>query len=803
MEGHIFLVSLAFSLALSTNPNLTGGPEVVDIGEDKDITDVNRDQDDILEPPNLQRSAITDDNNLWTSPVPYVLEKDLGIILRAFDQFRLKSCIDFKPRDSQKYYLSVQKLGGCFSYIGRVIFGGQDLSIGSGCDQIAVVEHEFLHALGFYHEQSRYDRDDHVTIVFENVQEGKEHNFRKVSKDDSTTGGLRYDYLSVMHYKKDTFSNGNGSTIITKDPQFQDVIGQRLEVSPTDIRELNLRYKCNSTIAFKMHCGFSNKSICNMTRCSKTGSGWEMVTRADGGPSSDHTSLPSGSSAQGQDKGYFMHASTASGEEGDSAWLETHRMNSSRDCHVQCLQFYYYHSGNESDTLNIWIREFEDENDFKGARRLVGQITGPPTSHWQLQHVSLNATKHFQVEFEARKGAGSSSGGFSIDDINLSEIECPHVTLQINDFERVLNTSRIGHIIYSQRQYSRGGYAYRVAIRLSGTFVGLFVQLVSGENDDRLEFPVAQRQVTFQMLDQTPNIQMHMSKQRSFTTDPKLTTSDGIIIWGNPRDNGTTFVDENNEISYAGTLIGRPEFATLKEMKSADFLKGGSAIFVFSFQDLTPLVNGSTLPCPEVAPATITHPPDNVDNGPCSSRNVTTTVSPPPTTERNVTTIVSPPQTTERNVNTTVSPPQTTDRNVNTTVSPPPTTEGNVTTTVSPPQTTERNVTTIVSPPQTTDSFYSNVTTTVSPPQTTERNVTTTVSPPQTTERNVTTIVSPPQTTDRNVTTTVSPPQTTERIVTTNLPPPRTTDESIFGFSPAVVASPVLILLLALMPLIP
>ncbi|KAG7242418.1 hypothetical protein INR49_022946, partial [Caranx melampygus] len=88
-----------------------------------------------------------------------------------------------------------------------------DLSIGRFCDQIAIVEHEFLHALGFYHEQSRYDRDDHVTIALENVQE-------------------------------DAFSNGNGSTIITKDPKFQDVIGQRLEVSPTDIRELNLRYKC-------------------------------------------------------------------------------------------------------------------------------------------------------------------------------------------------------------------------------------------------------------------------------------------------------------------------------------------------------------------------------------------------------------------------------------------------------------------------------------------------------------------------------------------------------------------------------
>jgi len=60
----------------------------------------------------------------------------------------------------------------CFSYLGKVQLNGQDLSIGSNCDYIYIVEHEFLHALGFYHEQSRSDRDDYVTIVKENIQEG-------------------------------------------------------------------------------------------------------------------------------------------------------------------------------------------------------------------------------------------------------------------------------------------------------------------------------------------------------------------------------------------------------------------------------------------------------------------------------------------------------------------------------------------------------------------------------------------------------------------------------------------------------
>lgn len=118
-----------------------------------------------------------------------------------------------------------------------------------------------------------------------------------------------------------------------------------------------------------------------------------------------------------------------------------------------------------------------------------------------------------------RKGNGTSEGGFSIDDINLSGTECPHFTMQLNNFERLLNESDFGHSISGPRLHSSGGYSYRFGMLLYKTYFGMYVQLLSGENDDNLEWPVPRRQVTFHMMDQQPDLRDRMSKEKSFTSD--------------------------------------------------------------------------------------------------------------------------------------------------------------------------------------------------------------------------------------------------------------------------------------------
>ena len=54
-----------------------------------------------------------------------------------------------------------------------------------------------LHAMGLYHEQSRSDRDEYVTIHFDNIRAGTERNFEKRVTQTLSA----YDLASVMHYR--------------------------------------------------------------------------------------------------------------------------------------------------------------------------------------------------------------------------------------------------------------------------------------------------------------------------------------------------------------------------------------------------------------------------------------------------------------------------------------------------------------------------------------------------------------------------------------------------------------------------
>ena len=59
---------------------------------------------------------------------------------------------------------------------------------------------------GFWHEQSRADRDGYVTIHKGNIMRGMEYNFMKYSLAKINHLGAKYDTCSVMHYGAYAFS---------------------------------------------------------------------------------------------------------------------------------------------------------------------------------------------------------------------------------------------------------------------------------------------------------------------------------------------------------------------------------------------------------------------------------------------------------------------------------------------------------------------------------------------------------------------------------------------------------------------
>lgn len=88
-----------------------------------------------------------------------------------------KTCIRFRPRENGEpaYVFIAQGIpdSGCYSMLGRLGVAQQlNLEI-PGCITKGIAMHEMLHAIGFYHEQSREDRDDYVSINWDNIEASK------------------------------------------------------------------------------------------------------------------------------------------------------------------------------------------------------------------------------------------------------------------------------------------------------------------------------------------------------------------------------------------------------------------------------------------------------------------------------------------------------------------------------------------------------------------------------------------------------------------------------------------------------
>uniref|UniRef100_A0A8C2INE6 Meprin A subunit n=1 Tax=Cyprinus carpio TaxID=7962 RepID=A0A8C2INE6_CYPCA len=519
------ITSFIVLLTLKAHALPTQYGEDADAGElREDIPEINLDsQRDLFEGDiagDPRRNAILDKKARWEFPIPYILTDSLdlnakGVILQAFEMYRLKSCVDFKPYEGESTYISFTKLDGCWSFVGD-LKTGQNVSIGDRCDTKAIVEHELLHALGFYHEQSRSDRDDYVHIWWDQIIPGKEHNFNKYEDDFITDLNTPYDYESIMHYRPLSFNKDPDiPTITTTIPAFNNIIGQRLDFSALDLERLNRMYECSAFLTLLDQCAFEQINICGMIQYDEDDADW--VQTLSSSDVKDHTL-----GGQCRDAGYYMKFDTANKAEGHSALLESRILYPKRN--QQCLEFFYRMSGDPGDQLIIWVRR----DDGSGNVRKVSKVytfTGDGDESWKIAHVTLNVEEKFRYFFQGIVGSNKTSGGIFVDDITLTETSCPNAVWRIQNFTNLLKSVPHGERVQSSRFYNSEGYAYGINVYPNGRknssedFVGITFHLFTGENDAVLEWPAANRQVTVSVMDQNPDTTLQMSNSRSFTTD--------------------------------------------------------------------------------------------------------------------------------------------------------------------------------------------------------------------------------------------------------------------------------------------
>ncbi|PKC11513.1 zincin [Rhizophagus irregularis] len=183
---------------------------------------------DIIFTPGNQFSGTTWENGI----VPYEFDRNLSTKLRdsvksAMENIESKSSVKFVRRTNQRDYIKITDCKDYFSFVGSAM-------------------HELMHALGFYHEHSRPDRDHYLTVNNLNC------NYVKHEDHPNVTCNGPYDLESIMHYplERGIKLNELNPGIMKLVSEKKITVGQREKLSKGDINALNELYPSTSSFRF-------------------------------------------------------------------------------------------------------------------------------------------------------------------------------------------------------------------------------------------------------------------------------------------------------------------------------------------------------------------------------------------------------------------------------------------------------------------------------------------------------------------------------------------------------------------------
>lgn len=203
---------------------------------------------------------------LWTNgQVPYefqagVTAENRQRTIDMMNTLQTLANLRFFPRTNQTQFIRFENAEVNTSPVGMQN-GGNTIRMVSWWNEI-IIAHEIFHSLGFFHQHQRPDRNNYVQVIQGNIcPDNFEANF-PIETDATVTANIPYDFQSMMHYRRDAFTgcriasdsckafspcpngyiNANTIQVLPQFNQFQNTIGQRIQISQIDALMLRFLY---------------------------------------------------------------------------------------------------------------------------------------------------------------------------------------------------------------------------------------------------------------------------------------------------------------------------------------------------------------------------------------------------------------------------------------------------------------------------------------------------------------------------------------------------------------------------------